>query len=254
MTKMRKLHESALCPPACNQCQMRASNAFSPVTHKQLVFIEKFRSGVTGFIPGSTVIAEATKTHPLYTLYSGWAFRFKTLADGRRQILNFLLPGDFIGLQEQFGEHASHGVEALSDVTLCQFNRSKLWDLFREQPELAYTLTWLNAREEMFVDNNLLTTGRRNARERIAMLLLHLHRRVCALGLNSGNVIDFPLTQEHIADALGLSLVHTNKSLRQLHRAGLHVISDGKLVLLNPKALENLADYYDRPTRVNPLI
>ena len=86
------------------------------------------------------------------------------------------------------------------------------------------------------------------------MLLMHLYRRMERLGLADQGGIHFPLNQQHIADALGLSLVHTNKTLRRLRQMGLHDIVDGRLRLLNPKALVRLADYYDAPLRKAPLL
>jgi CRP/FNR family transcriptional regulator len=242
------------CPRHCTECRLRQSETFSPVTAPELTFIERFRSGVARVEAGGEVIAEQKNGGKLFTLYTGWAFRYKSLSDGRRQILNFLLPGDFIGLQEKFADGASHGVEALTDVALCVFPRDGLWSLFREYPSLGYDLTWLAAREEGLVDENLLTAGRRNATERVAMLLMHLYRRAERLGLAQDGTVAFPLSQQHIADALGLSLVHTNKTLRRLHKLGLHSIENGRLRLLNPKALVRIADYYDRPLRRVPLI
>ena len=86
------------------------------------------------------------------------------------------------------------------------------------------------------------------------MLLLHLFRRAQRVGLTEDGEVDFPFNQQHIADALGLSLVHTNKTLRRLHRLGLHEIRDGRLRVLNPKALQRIADYYDKPLRQVPLL
>jgi CRP-like cAMP-binding protein len=83
---------------------------------------------------------------------------------------------------------------------------------------------------------------------------MHLYRRVERLGLASDGVIDFPLNQQHIADALGLSLVHTNKTLRRLQQLGLHELHNGRLRLLNPKALQRIADYYDIPPKKVPLL
>ena len=190
----------------------------------------------------------------LFTLYSGWAFRFKTLADGRRQILSFLLPGDFIGLQDEFADGHTHGVEAMTTVTLCAFERDRLWDLFSAHPKLGYDITWLAAREEKMVDDNLVTTGRRNAGERVAMLLMHLYRRAERLGLVQDGWVAFPLNQQHIADALGLSLVHTNKTLRRLQQLNLHRLEGGWLRIIEPHALEKLGDYFERPMRPTPLI
>ena len=228
--------------------------AFAPVQAAELAYIENYRSDMVDLPAGARIIPEHRTSAKLFTLYAGWAFRYKTLQDGRRQILNFMLPGDLVGLQQQFADGAMHGVEAITDVELCVFPRDGLWDLYREHPSLGYDITWLAARGEGMVDDNLVTTGRRNAAERVAMLLMHLYRRMERLGLAGTGWIEFPINQQHIADALGLSLVHTNKTLRRLQQLGLHDIEDGRLRLLNPKALVRLADYYDAPLRKAPLL
>ena len=245
---------SKICPPHCTACRLRKTGAFTPVTDGQLKYIEDFRSGTLLVDAGGTLIHERSANGKLFTLYSGWAFRYKSLSDGRRQILNFLLPGDFVGLQQEFADGAMHGIEAVTDVSLCVFPRDGLWELFREYPSLGYDVTWLSAREEGFVDDNLLTAGRRNATERVAMLLMHLYRRLERIGLVEDGSVGFPINQQHIADTLGLSLVHTNKTMRRLHQLGLHEIKDGRLRLLNTKALQRIADYYDMPPRKVPLL
>ncbi len=255
--------ESRHCPPHCSACRLRQTGAFTAVKPDELAFVEAFRSGTSQVSAGGTIIHEQKSNGKLFTLYSGWAFRYKTLSDGRRQILNFLLPGDFIGLQQEFADGAMHGIEAVTEVALCVFPRDGLWDLFRQYPSLGYDVTWLSAREEGVVDDILLTAGRRNATERVAMLLMHLYRRLVRIGLErkgTGDTndttawVDFPINQQHIADNLGLSLVHTNKTLRRLQRLGLHEIKDGRLRLLNTKALERIAEYYDMPPRKVPLV
>ncbi|MBC7436142.1 MAG: Crp/Fnr family transcriptional regulator [Bdellovibrionales bacterium] len=246
--------QSETCPAHCRQCRLRKTDAFSPVTDGELEFIYQLRKGVIQVEAGRDIISEQKSTDKIYTLYAGWAFRYKTLSDGRRQIINFLLPGDLVGLQEKFADGATSGVQAATDAVLCAFPQDGLWELFRNHPSLGYDVTWLAAREENMLDENLLTTGRRNATERVAMLLLHLFRRAKRVSLIQDGEIDFPFSQQHIADALGLSLVHTNKTLRRLHRMGLHEIRDGRLRLLNPKALQEIADYYDKPARQVPLL
>lgn len=248
------------CPPRCQDCQLRATAAFKPISAEETTFIEAFRSSTAVVRAGGTIIYEQKPNGKLFTLYSGWAFRYKSLSDGRRQILNFLLPGDLIGLQQEFAEGAMHGIEAVTDVELCVFPRDGLWQLFREHPGLGYDVTWLSAREEGMVDDNLLTAGRRNAGERVAMLLMHLYRRLEGIGLERkdpdglGGTVEFPINQQHIADTLGLSLVHTNKTLRRLRQLGLHDIQDGRLRLVNSKALQRLADYYQNAERKVPLL
>ncbi|MBX3656062.1 MAG: Crp/Fnr family transcriptional regulator [Ramlibacter sp.] len=243
------------CPPeSCRDCRLRPLAAFAPLQDGELAHIQQFRRRALTLAAGAMVIPEHRRGGQLFTLYAGWAFRFKTLRDGRRQILNFLLPGDFIGLQEEFADGATPGVEAVTEVQLCVFPLDGLWPMFQAYPKLGYDVTWLAAREEHWVDQHLLTAGRRSAMERVAMLLMHLYRRGERLGMVQGGELPFPITQQHIADVLGLSLVHTNKTLRRLHRLGLHSLEEGRLRLLDPHALEHLADYYERPLRQSPLI
>ncbi|HSI57056.1 MAG TPA: Crp/Fnr family transcriptional regulator [Ideonella sp.] len=230
-------------PSPCHSCPLRDGGAFQPVTPAELDKIQSLKRGELRRPAGSAVIAEGQDDAPLYTLLAGWAFRFKSLRDGRRQILNFLLPGDFIGLQQKLSDKASHGVEALTDVQLCVFQRDVVWSLHRDLPSLGYDLTWLAAHEESLVDDNLLSVGRRSALERVAMLIVALQRRLAALhGDPALAAIEFPLTQQHVADALGLSLVHTNKTLRKLERAGLcSWARERQLLLHDLPALEQLA-------------
>ncbi len=242
------------CPPHCNDCGLRNTDAFTSVPAETLQFIESFRSGTASVLAGKPIIREHQPAGKFFTLYSGWAFRYKTLSDGRRQILNFLLPGDLMGLQQEFADNAMHGIEAVTDTTLCVFPHDGLSSLFGADFRLGYDVTWLFARAESQVDDNLLTAGRRNATERVAMLLMNLFRRLERLGLAENGSIEFPINQQHIADTLGLSLVHTNKTLRRLQKLGLHELKDGRLRLINPKALERIADYYDKPRKQVPLL
>lgn len=242
-------------PPDCARCALRASGAFRPLARGELAFIDGFRTGTRRVASGQQLIREQDDGGRLYTLYAGWAFRYKTLSDGRRQILNFLLPGDFFGLQQRFAEGATYGVEMLTDASVCVFKGTRLWELYGAQPRLGYDLTWLCAREEQMLDENLLTTGRRSAMERVAVLLIHLFKRAQRVGLvDAENGFLFPLTQQHMADALGLSLVHTHRTMRRLQVLGLHAQHEGRLVLRNPGALTQLADYAAEPLEQVPLL
>lgn len=221
---------------------------------EEITFIQQFKTRSLSITAGSLIIDEGLPSEDLYTLYAGWAFRYKTLSDGRRQILNFLLPGDFIGLQEKMADVSPHGVAAITDVLLCRFGRSGLWELFKNHPGLGYDVTWIAANQKDVLDENLLSVGRRNATERVATLIVQIYKRLKAIGQARGNIIDFPVNQQHIADALGLSLVHTNKTLRRLAKMGFHEISGGKLTLHNPAGLQRLADYYAAEEPIRPLI
>ncbi|RYF70139.1 MAG: Crp/Fnr family transcriptional regulator, partial [Comamonadaceae bacterium] len=111
------------CAHPCDECGLRRNPAFLPLPSEELRSLEQFREGSRVVDAGRPVVQEHHPSRQLFTLYSGWAFRFKTLSDGRRQILNFLLPGDFIGLQDEFADGQTHGVEAVTGVSLCVFPR-----------------------------------------------------------------------------------------------------------------------------------
>ena len=243
---------------SCQACPLRALPLFIDHDNTEVALIESMKREQIVVLADRSIIHEGQTNAPLYTLLSGWAFRFKTLSDGRRQILNFLLAGDFIGVQQKMGDASAHGVQALSDAVLCVFQRDVLWELHRSAPTLGFAVTWLTAHEESVVDDTLLSVGRRSAEERIATLLVVLYKRAAALMVDVDTQtlgVPFPLTQQHIADGLGLSLVHTNKTLRKLERRGLHRIADGRLHLLDVNALTRIADLYgDGKPSPRPLI
>ena len=248
--------EHAMSGVPCEQCPLRELPLFLPNDRGEVALIQSLKKRQLQLRAGDIIIHEGQADTPLFTLFSGWAFRFKTLSDGRRQILNFLLPGDFIGVQQKMSAASPHGVEALSDVSLCVFQRDALWNLHRAAPSIGFDITWLAAHEESLIDDNLLSVGRRSAEERIATLLILLFKRCAALLPHKpGDGVPFPLTQQHIADSLGLSLVHTNKTLRKLERRGLHRIEGGLLFLRDANALAKLADLYgDGKPPPRPLI
>ncbi len=239
---------------SCFECELRACGLFKPVTPNELGAINEIKRDHIALSAGSEIIRIGDENPEIYTLYSGWAFRFQTLPDGRRQILNFLLPGDLLGLQAAMFDAAQHGIEALTDVQLCLLPRRRVWSFFGEMPGLAFDVAWLGSREESHVDGNLTSAGRRTATERAAALIVMLYKRADALGLVSDDTFAFPLTQQHIADALGLSLVHTNKTLGRLRRLGMFTSANGAITLTNPRVLENIAQYFDEETPQRPLI
>ncbi|MDO9286806.1 MAG: Crp/Fnr family transcriptional regulator [Aquabacterium sp.] len=239
------LHNAAATETACADCALRRLPLFIEHSAEELTLVQSLKHREMRLGALETLIHEGQTDAPLFTLLDGWAFRYKTLSDGRRQILSFLLAGDFIGVQQKMGDAAAHGVDTLTPALFCVFQRDALWELHRRSPTMGFNITWLTAHEESLVDDTLLSVGRRSAEERIATLLILLFKRAAALQADAGAAgVPFPLTQQHVADGLGLSLVHTNKTLRKLERRGLHRIADGRLFLRDVKALARLADLY----------
>jgi CRP/FNR family transcriptional regulator, anaerobic regulatory protein len=239
---------------SCENCPLRRLPAFREFTPEELKFISRFKMGEVTLAAGQTLLHEGETSPHLYTLLSGWMYRHKSLPDGRRQILNYALPGDFVGMQSAVLKEMQHTVDALTDVRLCVFPREKLWSLYSTQPGLGFDLTWLVSREEKMLDDHLLSIGRRSALERMAYLVLLLHRRVRDLELLNEGGIELPLNQQHVADTLGLSIVHTNKTLRKLYDLGVISWRQRMLTVLNEKELARIARFEDGPKQMRPFI
>jgi len=204
----------------CDHCPHRARKGLRAFSADELRFIKTFKIDEWHLQPGTTILQQEMSNDHLFTVLRGWAIRYKTLEDGRRQILNYALPADLIGLQGTVLDQMEHSVETLTEVSLCVFSRRKLWELYSRFPSLAFDVTWLAAREEQLLDSGLLNIGRRTALERTAYLLLQLFVRADEAGLTHNGSVQFPFTQQHLADTLGMSLVHTNKTLKRLFATG----------------------------------
>ena len=161
----------------CIECPLRRLPLFENGSPSEIAYIQSFKIGELIANAGAAIYLEGADSPHLFTILEGWAFRYKMLPDGRRQILNYALPGDFLGLQNTLAKSMEHGVEALTPVRLCVFSRDRLFELFARQPQLGLDIAWLAAREERFLDSHLLAVGRRTASERIAYLLWHLAGR-----------------------------------------------------------------------------
>ena len=189
------------------------------------------------------IVTEGRSYETMFVLLEGSAIRYRVLRDGRRQILNILLPGDFIGFPGCFFENALYAITALSDTVICPVPFAVLIGLFERRPRLAAMIFWSFACEAAIYAEHLIGVGRRSALERVAHFLLELLTRLRVVGLADENSYRMPLTQELIADALGLSVPHVNRTLRQLREDGLVTIGEQRVVINDIDALSMLADF-----------
>jgi CRP/FNR family transcriptional regulator, anaerobic regulatory protein len=238
----------------CESCPFQKVPSLRRFTAEELSFIKKCKRAEKIVEAGSTVFLENSEHVHFYTILSGWAFRYKILEDGRRQILNFTLPSDLLGLQNAIFKTMKHSVEALTDLTLCVFDRNQLWELYTNHPDLAFDTTWIAAREENLVGDNLVSVGRRTGIERVAYVLLHLFSRAEQLQLTEGNKLRLPVTQQQIADALGLSIVHTNTTIQRLTKLGLITWKQGIFLLRDRDGLAAIAMYRYEDASPRPFI
>lgn len=194
---------------------------------------------------GTLLQPEKSEFRTTRVVLEGWGIRFKTLPDGSRQIVNFLLPGDTIGLYGALFSHCEVGVEMLTDANLAETPCVRIIDTFRKSARLGASLCWIGGQDEQMLEQQIVRIGRMNALQRIAHLFLELHHRLRMSGRNEEQSCVLPVTQHHIADALGMTHVHANRSCRKLRDAGLLRVVNGSIRLHDPAALYRFCHFDD---------
>lgn len=188
------------------------------------------------------IVAGDAPTHG-FIVETGWAIRYSLLSDGRRQVLNVLMPGDMFDLQVFVAAEADHSVTAITDMTVRSFKAEDLLYLFHQSGRLAQALWWSSVQEEAMLREQIVRNGRRNASERIAHFLLELHRRALIVNEGAGDGFRLPMTQTLIGDALGLTSIHVNRILKRFRDQG-YIRRTGQWIeLTNIEALVELCDF-----------
>jgi CRP-like cAMP-binding protein len=192
---------------------------------------------------GREIVLEGRKYDGLSILLAGVALRYRVLSDGRRQILNLVLPGDFIGYPGCFFEAALYSISALNDCVVSPVSFARFLRLPETHPRLAAVIFWSLSCEAAMYAEHLIGVGRRSALERIGHFLLEMLGRLQAIGLADERSYRLPLTQELIADALGLSVQYVNQTLRQLREERLVTVERQQVTILDLNGLAALADF-----------
>jgi CRP-like cAMP-binding protein len=195
---------------------------------------------------GSPLTREGGLNGEAHALLSGWAFRFRVFEDGRRQISRLFLPGDFIGLHSGILGIPEQPVAALTDVQLAKFDARGFVDRLRAAPGLWLAVLWSDARDRLIAEERIASIGRRSAYQRLAHICVELYIRLELIGAASDDTFVLPLTQDHLADLLGLTSIHVNRTLRQLKREGLIAMQGRTMRLLSRRRLESIADFDPR--------
>lgn len=198
----------------------------------------------TRAVPAHKVVIGAGLEHDLiYRVRTGWCARIRHLSDGRSQMLAILLPGDFFAIEMLYQTLHLDDVAAITATTLEYVDRSIVEKGMRDDPRLALRLTWQLLEDERRMRNWLIAMGRGSAEERLALLLLDVRGRLALAGLIApdATVFAFPMTQQAIADILGLTPVHVNRTLQHFRKAGFVTTSTGVMKVDDLEALRRLA-------------
>jgi CRP-like cAMP-binding protein len=178
--------------------------------------------------------------HHVFAVCEGWALRFVAQADGRRQNLAVLLPGD-LSLSALFRERLHFSVEAVTPLRITRFARADLKRAMLGNANLLELLGKACAAEQSDIDQRAVDLGRRSAEERVTHLILSLIERISQRGARPNHPYPFPLLQRQIADLTGLTSVHVSRVLTEFRNTGLLKLSKGLLTITDVAGVEQIA-------------
>jgi CRP-like cAMP-binding protein len=196
---------------------------------------------VREFAAREDVISQGDRTGGVKLLLEGFACRYKVLEDGRRQIVAYFVPGDLCDLRVFILRRMDHSIGAVVASKVATISPDNILQLTHRYPTLTRALWWSTLVEEAIAREWIVNVGQRDALERMAHLFCELLYRFRAVGLNQGNSCTLPLTQVELAETLGLSPVHVNRTLQQLRRRKLITLEDSTLTIQDLDALKEVS-------------
>lgn len=192
---------------------------------------------------GAHLIREGDEPDPVFVILEGWACGYKILPDGGRQIISFLLPGDFCDIHIAILQAIDHSIMTLTKATVASLPRAEMEALIHARPTLTQAFWWSQLVDQSISRSWIVSMGRRKSIERVAHLMCELYIRMRNIGLASDHECKMPLTQLVLADALGLTPVHVNRVLRVLKTEKVMELSHGSLKINAPEKLAQIAGF-----------
>lgn len=230
-------------PAETSSALVRKLGALTLMTEEEILFLEGLQNNTVHVEKRHDFITEGADLRTTFIVMEGWAIRYSLLSNGRRQILSYALPGDILGLHVNFNATAAYSAAALTPVKLAAVDPRRMIEISQKYPILASGLSWCTAREFAILGDQAVRLGRLAAQQRLAHLLLELSHRLALIGETEGDWLNVPMTQNDLADTLGLSLVHINRSLMGLRKKGLITVDRDYIRLNDTAALIELAEF-----------
>ena len=226
------------------------SNAFAdrllghgPLSTDEVAMLTAACRNVREMGPGLHLIREGDCPDPVFVMLEGWACQYKIVPDGGRQIMGFMLPGDFCDIHIAVLEAMDHSVVTLSKAKVALIPQSQMEALVQVRPAITRAFWWANLVDHGVLRAWIVSMGRRKSEERIAHLMCELYIRMRNIGLATDNKCEMPLTQIVLADAVGLTPVHVNRVLQKLRAAEVMDLRSGSLTILDPAKLARIAGF-----------
>jgi CRP-like cAMP-binding protein len=189
------------------------------------------------------LVVDGYEYRKLCFVEEGFAARYKLLHNGKRQIVNFVMPGDIVGMPGSFLEKAPYSVIAVTEMKLQMCPMDAYVELCYRRPQFGLALSWLAVHEVITYAEHVINTGRRTPAERLAHLVLEIYSRLAMADRASQLRFNLPFSQEIMSDALGLSVPHLNRTLAKLRADGLIKVDGRCIELAEFEALQRLGQF-----------
>ncbi len=228
----------------CDKCGLVEPTLYRFVHKDERQAIKQRRVAVQHVEARRVLIPEGTIPERLFALREGWAFRYKELPGNRRQILSFIVPGDCISLESLIFPKFPfpYSINTLTPVTLCTFAVGDIIRIVNASPSQRAALDDEALRFYQSMTRRVIDLGRRRAHGRIAQLILELEEQLARHHLEKNHTFEFPLRQEHIADATGLTSAHVNRVLSEIRKKNLIDMGPRQLRIIDHNALVDIAE------------
>lgn len=194
---------------------------------------------------GHDLIREGDTPGPVFVVLKGWAFRYKILPGGSRQIISFLMPGDFCDMHVAVLSEMDHSIATLTEATIVTIPRDQIEALVEVRPNLVKAFWWTQLVDEGVLRATIVSMGRRTSLERVAHLLCELCFRMRNIGIVTNEHCEMPFSQIVLADAVGLTPVHVNRVVGKLKRAGALEVLGGTLIVASLSRMAEIAGFDD---------
>ncbi|MCV9967819.1 Crp/Fnr family transcriptional regulator [Pararhizobium sp. BT-229] len=222
---------------------IRKLDSFVQLPDEDRKWLQSLTGRVQVLTADQDLIREGDNPETVHLILEGFAARYKMTIDGKRQIFAYLIPGDFCDLHVALLKRMDHSIGTLSPCRVATLLPSTIIEITERRPALARALWMSSLVDEATLREWLLNLGQRPARERIAHLFCEMHARMRAVGLTTDGSFEFPLTQQELGDTTGLSIVHVNRSLKELREAGLVTMRTERLVIPDVERLKTFAGF-----------
>ncbi len=223
---------------------IRKLGRFVPLTEAERAALDELSRKKRFHVQGSDLIGEGDNPRSVFLILKGWAFRYKHLKDGSRQIMAYLVPGDLCDIQIFLFEKMDHSIGLLSDAEVVKIPSAEILDLMDRFPRIERALLWATLVDGATLREWLLNVGQRFAKQRVAHLLCELQVRLAVVGLvDEDESFKLPVTQVELADTTGMTTVHVNRTLQRLRKDGLISTPKGRLKILNFPKLAEVAGF-----------